>query len=183
MLRTVNWSLELCFMLLTMLLFLLALALNTWLFERLEHVRGISWVFLPAGIRLLCTLLFGHAGALGLLIVSWLVCFLYFFPGDPERAFVGGVISALAPYLVYLGARHYWGLGASLSKISPDRLLLLSLAYAFANSFLHHVYFGWRGQTELLHGLTAMFVGDLGGTLLVLYAIKLVLVLVPRPQA
>ncbi|MBL0423382.1 hypothetical protein JI739_23805 [Ramlibacter sp. AW1] len=160
-----------------MVLFLTAVVINSWLFQKLEHVPGINWIYLPAGIRLLCTLLFAHAGAFGLLIISWVVSFFYFFPHDPERAFVGGIIGGLSPYLAYLIAQRFWGLAASLANLGAKQLLWLSVGYAFANSSIHHIYFAIRGQPDLLQGLTAMFIGDLGGTLLVLYACKLGLAL------
>jgi hypothetical protein len=153
--KRVNWHLELCFALLTMFLFLATLFLNAWLFKRLEFVPGITWIFLPAGIRLLCTLLFAHSGAVGLLLASWLVGFLHYFPEDAERALVGGIISGGAPYLVYLAARRFWGLHSSLANLSTSRLLSLAIAYAFCNAFLHLLYFAWREQPELLQGLLA----------------------------
>ena len=62
----------------TVVLFLSMIALNELLFTRLEFARGINWIYLPAGMRLLCILLFAEAGAIGLLIASWLICFFYF---------------------------------------------------------------------------------------------------------
>lgn len=94
----------------TIVLFLLTLAINEWLFRYAEFVPGINWIYLPAGIRLLSTLLFGGAGAIGLLIVSWLVSFFYFFPDDFMRAFVGGIVATIAPYGVYKLAQHAFGL-------------------------------------------------------------------------
>ena len=46
----------------TIVLFIATLALNELLFTRLEFASGINWVYLPAGVRLLCTLHFGGAG-------------------------------------------------------------------------------------------------------------------------
>lgn len=165
----------------TMAMFAALLAVNEWLFRQLEFVRGIDYIYLPAGMRLLCTLLFAEAGALGLLLVSWGVSFLVLFPGQFERPFVGGIISAAAPWLVYRAARHRWGLGASLANLTSGRLLALALAYSMASPLLHHVYFALAGQDRLLEGLAAMFVGDLLGTLIVLYGIKALLALLPRP--
>jgi hypothetical protein len=46
----------------TIVLFLLMLAINEWLFKYAEFVPGINWIYLPAGVRLLSTLLFGGPG-------------------------------------------------------------------------------------------------------------------------
>ena len=164
----------------TIVLFSAMLALNDWLFRRFEFAPGINFVYLPAGMRLLCTLLFAEQGAIGLLIVSWGVSFLVFFPGQFERPFVGGIIAALAPYLVYLFARWRYGLGASLANLTPRRLLVLALAYSIASPLLHHLYFAWAGQADLVRGFVAMFIGDLLGTLIVIYGLKAVLALAPR---
>lgn len=167
--------------LVTMAMFSALLAVNEWLFQRLEFVRGIHYIYLPAGMRLLCTLLFAEAGAVGLLLVSWGVSFLILFPGQFERPFVGGMLGALAPYLVYREARRRWGLGASLANLTSGRLLALVLAYSVASPLLHHVYFALAGQDRLLEGFVAMFIGDLLGTLIVIYGIKALLALLPRP--
>ncbi len=164
----------------TIVLFLAMLALNEWLFKQLEFAPGINWVYLPAGMRLLCTLLFAGAGAIGLLIVSWGVGFLLFFPDDFSRAFIGGILAALAPWLVYQLARRLYGLDPLLTNLTPGRLLVLSVAYAVASPLLHHIWFAFQGQDDLLHGFAAMFVGDLVGSLIVLYVVKLVLSLLAR---
>ena len=49
----------------TIVAFLAALGLNLWLLPRVEYIPGIGWIYLPAGVRLLCTLLFAEAGAVG----------------------------------------------------------------------------------------------------------------------
>jgi hypothetical protein len=160
----------------TIVLFLLTLAINEWLFKYSEFVPGINWIYLPAGIRLLSTLLFGGAGAIGLLIVSWLVSFLYFFPDDFMRAFVGGIVATIAPYGVYKLAQYVFGLHASLANLTPGRLLVCIVACSFASPLLHHLWFALHGDRQpLLDGFLVMFVGDLNGTLLVVYAVKVAL--------
>ncbi|MBA2964331.1 MULTISPECIES: hypothetical protein [Ramlibacter] len=163
---------ELAAVAVTILAFLAALAINHWLFASLEFVPGINWVYLPAGVRLLATLLYAEAGAIGLLIVSWLVSFYIFFPNDHTRAFMGGIIAAVAPYLVYLGARHCYGVGRSLAQLSAEQLFALSLAYSVASPLLHHLWFASQGEDSVLPGFSVMFVGDLTGTLLVLFMVK-----------
>lgn len=161
----------------TIVLFLAVLALNELLFTRSEFARGINWVYLPAGVRLLCTLLFGAAGAIGLLLVSWAVCFLYFFPDDLVRAFMGGILASAAPYLVYLFVQRHWGLKKTLGNLTPQRLLLCSMAFSLASPLLHHLWFAFgEPERELLPGFIAMATGDFTGTILVLYTAKFILV-------
>lgn len=175
-----HWRLQLSMVLATIVMFSAMLAINEWLFRWLEFAPGINYLYLPAGMRLLCTLLFAEAGAVGLLIVSWAVSFLVFFPGQFERPFMGGIIASAAPYAVYRLARTLYGLQASLANLTPRRLLVLVLAYSVASPLLHHLYFAFNGQSGLLHGFVAMFIGDLTGTLVVIYGIKGLLSLASR---
>ncbi|WP_460900134.1 hypothetical protein [Paraburkholderia jirisanensis] len=162
----------------TAVVFVIALWTNEHLFSHSQFARGVNWIYLPAGVRLLATLLLGADGALGLLLASWLVDCCYFFPHDLLRAFTGGILSTAAPYAVYRLARERYGLEASLRNLTAKRLLALALAYAFANALLHYLWFALRGG---MHHLTlrfvAILVGDLSGTLLVLYALKIALAL------
>ena len=168
---------------LTVVLFCIALGLNHWLFARFEFAAGINWVYLPAGVRLLATLLFAEAGAVGLLLVSWPVNFLWFFPDDPERAYVGGIIAAAVPYALYLVARRLYGLQASLANLTPRRLLLLAVAYAVAGPLVQNLYLAARGQQHVLAGFLAMSTGDLVGTLIVIYGFRAVLhAITPPPR-
>lgn len=174
--ETSRIPMQLSMILATIIMFVLTLVLNEWIFTRLEFARGINWIYLPAGIRLLSTLLFGGAGAIGLLIASWLVCFFYFFPDDFIRAFVGGIVATIAPYLVYRYAEHVYGLKASLAKLTPKRLLGLIVTYAIASPLLHHIWFALHGDIKhVFSGFLVMAAGDLFGTLIVIYSIKLAL--------
>jgi hypothetical protein len=165
----------------TMLAFIAMIAANEWLFTRLEFLPGINWIYLPAGMRLLCVLLFGDAGAIGLLLVSWLVCFFYFFPNDFMRSFMGGILAAAAPWIANRIAQQAFGLRASLNNLSPARLLVCIVLYSIASPLLHHIWFAIQGGHEnLLRSFIVMFVGDLNGTLIVVYAMKGLLLLLPR---
>lgn len=160
----------------TIILFLAALAINEIVFNGSEFVRGVNWIYLPAGMRLLCTLLFGEAGVVGLLLVSWAVSFLYFFPDNMMRAFMGGILASAAPYLVYRFMQRRWGLKETLVNLTPRRLLLCALAFSIASPFLHHLWFiVAEPERQLLPSFIAMATGDFVGTILVLYAAKLVL--------
>lgn len=169
--------LNLSLIIVSAILFLLVFVANEAVFNsaHFEFVRGMNWIYLPAGMRLLCTLAFGAAGAIGILIASWITCVFYFFPDDPLRSFAGGIASAAAPYLVYKLAKKVYGLEASLTNLSPKRLLLLAVVYSVANPALHHTWLLLRGDPVAFTGFAVMVLGDLLGTLVVLYAIKLLL--------
>jgi hypothetical protein len=165
-------------------LFLLVFVANEALFNstQFEFVRGMNWIYLPAGMRLLCTLAFGGAGALGVLIASWITCVFYFFPNDPLRSFAGGMASAAAPYLVYKFAQIYYGLEPSLNNLSPKRLLLLALVYSLANPSLHHLWLLLHGDPIDGNGFLVMVIGDFLGTLVMLYSIKVLLALLSQAK-
>lgn len=160
-------------------IFLLTFVANEWVYNS-EYVRGINWVYLPAGMRLLCTLLFGGAGAIGVLVASWITCFFYYFPDDPVRSFAGGIMSAAAPYMVYRLSQYFFGLKASLTNLTSGRLLVLIVLYSVASPVMHHLWILASGAREsVVPGLFVMITGDLAGTLLVVYAIKMMLACVP----
>jgi hypothetical protein len=167
----------------TATLFLATILLNEILFTRLEFAPGINMIYLPAGVRLLSVLLFAEAGAIGLLLASWYVCFFHFFPDDPLRSSVGGFLSALAPYLAYR-ALLASGIGASLRGMSGQRLFCFALLFSVMSPAMHHAWFALMGGQDLWRGFIVMFTGDLAGTLIVLYGARLALnTFWPKPVA
>ncbi len=148
--------------------------LNDWLFSALEVHRGANWIFLPAGLRLLNTLLLGGEGAIGLLLASFALSFGSVH-NDSVTAAVAPFISAGAPYLIYRLALAR-GLPSTLEQLTPAALSVLIVLYAAASSFLHSVWYAMRGVSQnFLSGFAAMFVGDLIGTMIIIYLIKLLL--------
>ncbi len=168
----------------TALAFLLTLVANEWIFKHSQFVLGVNWVYLPAGARLLCTLLFGATGAIGILLASLISYLFYSFPNDPLRATVGGIISALAPYLVYLLSTRKLGLRPSLVNLTAGRLLFLILLYSLAGPTMLLTWNALSGNAENAgERFLVMFIGDLSGTLIVVYMLKLALWFVTRMGA
>ena len=158
------------------------MVLNEVFFRGAEFLQGIGWIYVPAGTRLLCTLLFGWAGAVGLLITGWFACYWYYFPGDAIRATTGTIAGAIGPYLVYLIARRWFGLQSSLRNLTPWRLLVCAAGCALASPLLHHLWFYVNNESNLLPGFFVMCIGDLAGSLIVLYTAKALLSLVERQR-
>ncbi|HEX3379181.1 MAG TPA: hypothetical protein VHU21_05185 [Paraburkholderia sp.] len=165
----------------TLIAFLVSLWINQVVFTHTSFVQGINWIYLPSGVRLLGTLLLGFDGAIGLLLAGLITDFLYWFPHDPVRAIAGAFLGSLAPYVVYRLALEYYDLRASLTNLTPKRLVVLALAYSIANPLFHHVWFALTGTTKnWFESFFSMFVGDLTGALIMLYVMKGILALLPK---
>lgn len=145
---------------------------NELLFIQFEQSNGINWVFLPAGIRLLATLLFGFAGFVGLLVAGFYLNFHHFVFQDEARAVYGAVAGAGGPYLAYLFAKHWFDLGPRLGNLTAQRLLFTGVLCGIISPAFHHAFM-WV-QTGLVDwtALAAMVTGDVVGILIVLYFAK-----------
>ncbi|MDR8400421.1 hypothetical protein NE850_29340 [Paraburkholderia sp. USG1] len=165
----------------TLIAFLVSLWINQEVFTHTSFVRGINWIFLPSGVRLLSTLMVGFDGFVGLLVGGLLMDFFYWFPHDPVRSIAGAILGSLAPYLVYRLALERYDLKASLTNLTPKRLLVLTVAYSVANPLLHHIWFALQGNTQHIgESFVMMLVGDLTGALIMLYSMKGILALLPK---
>ena len=49
--------------------------LNDWLTSGLSYGLGVNWIYLPAGLRLFLTLIFGLSGAIGIALASFFICY------------------------------------------------------------------------------------------------------------
>lgn len=158
--------------------------LNGWLFSAFEFTAGVNWVYLPAGVRLLLVLMFGLSGALGISVASATLSIALYAPNDPITGLVAGVITGFAPYLVQQLLQRFANLQNSLVNINAASLLQLTLLYAVATSFGHQVWYVVRGVTDNFWlSVWPMFVGDLIGTVLVLYTAHAAVKLLRRSAA
>lgn len=152
------------------LAYVLFYELNDWLFDQIKISNYISWIFLPAAVRMLSVLLFGWAGVAGLFVGSLAVIFEVF-QSEPAHALSLACLSSVPSLLAACFVQKATGVGADLAGMTGKHLLVFGLAGGLANSLLHTVYFAsYQGNLEPVHGFVPMFVGDSIGTLLVLYA-------------
>ena len=157
-------------------------ALNGWLFDRLAFSEQVSWIFLPAALRMIAVLLAGWVGALGIFLGSVATSIYLLGLNDPDYILIVGGISAFAPTAALLLCARFWGTQLNLAGLSATHLLLLSTVSAGFTAVMHNVYFVFLGTVDAVASSTgAMFVGDLIGTLIVLYGAKWLLYwLVPK---
>lgn len=159
-----------------------AFNLNLLVFSTLEFAPGVNWIFLPAGLRLLSTLLLAEEGAIGILLASLLITHSPNTQLDGITGIGAACISAGAPYLTYRLALLY-GMPSNLHQLSAATLSALIVIYSAMSALLHQLWFVERGiSPSLITGFGAMFIGDLAGTLIVVYAMKMLLALLRKQK-
>lgn len=163
--------------LLSAVLFVGFFLFNGWVFSNFEYSEGISWIFLPAGFRIILVLVLGLPGALGLVLGSWLIDWDLFSQGELVLALTNGLVGGLTPWLVmkYLIKRKW--LSPHLHTLNAPQLLNLTLIFAAASALTHQLV--WllldRPQQNIWVDIWPMFVGNALGALLMLYGFKFVL--------
>lgn len=168
----------------TAICYFLFYSLNEWLFRQTEFTEGIAWIYLPAGVRLICTLLFAEAGCAGLLLGSLATAATYrLFPHDPITAAGYCLISAAAPYLAYRFTLSGMDLRRSLANLTTTRLMACILLYALTNPLFQLIWFVMRGVSpHFWSGLIVMSIGDLSGSIIVAYLFKFLLSFIRLPH-
>jgi hypothetical protein len=152
----------------TVLAFLCLNWLNEIVFLPIEQSNGINWVFIPAGIRLLSTMLFGLAGFEGLLLAGIYLNFFHFHFQSDFRAWSGALAGALGPYLASLLFKHWFHLEPRLKRLTAHRLLFTGVLCGLMSPVLHHtVMWILTGHVDWT-ALSAMIIGDTVGILIVL---------------
>lgn len=147
---------------------------NNWITNDLSYGLGVNWIYLPAGLRLFLTLIFGLPGAVGIALASFLICYFGEFPPDLTTCLGVGLISGFAPYLARIFVVRNIPISPDLSDFTLRKLMACTLIYALLSAGLHQWWFSLRGLDEAgsLNHFFVMFFGDVIGTLLLTVLIK-----------
>ena len=163
-------------------LWILFYKFNLWMFSYFEYNPHIYWIFLPAGIRMISVFIFGWTGVLGIFIGS-------IFTNEAEISnyvMYLAAISALAPMLAKRTCMWWFKTPVTLQGLTGKQLLIFALAGAFSNALFSNLYFHLYGLSDSLYSFLPMFIGDLAGTIIILYLskglLRLALTLYKRPQ-
>jgi hypothetical protein len=155
--------------------------LNDRLTEVLKYDLGVSWIYLPAGLRLLLILIFGLAGAIGIAVASFTISYFGVFPPDLVTCIGIGLISGFAPLLAKWIVAVNINISNDLSNLSLQKIIFCVVVYAFMSAGLHQWWFVLR---DLEHGsldhFLVMFVGDIAGAILLIAVVKYSIQLVKR---
>jgi hypothetical protein len=147
--------------------------LNDWVTEAVKYDLGVSWIYLPAGLRLLLILIFSLAGAIGITAASFAISYFGVFPPDLVTCLGIGLISGFAPLLAKWLIVSNISINTDLSNLSIQKIILCIIVYALMSSGLHQYWFELRDlESGSLNHFLVMFVGDIAGSVLLIAVIK-----------
>jgi len=142
---------------------------NAWLFSSIQLTGFISWIFLPAAIRMLAVMVGGWAGFLGLFLGA-VATNLDQLKYEPFNIVALAGLSALGPIVAVQLCTRWLHLPSDLSGLQRSQLLVFAIAGAVFITFPHNLYFYFTGLSpDVWSGIVPMLVGDIVGTLIVLY--------------
>ncbi len=148
--------------------------LNMWLFKSLEVNQFVSWVFLPAIIRILSVLLFGWAAVVGLIVGAIITSN----PADAYHTtpYVLAMISGVGPMIAVRFCEYVLKLPPTLIGIRPSHLFIFALTGAFVNVSINGYYFAINQlSADPITCLSPMFIGDMLGSVIMLYIASFIL--------
>jgi len=147
--------------------------LNDWVTETIKYDLGVSWIYLPAGLRLFLILIFGFTGAIGIAVASFAISYYGVFPPDLITCIGIGLISGFAPLLAKRVVVTNVNISNDLSNLSLQKILFCVVVYAFISAGLHQWWFVLRGlESGSLNHFLVMLVGDIAGSILLIALIK-----------
>jgi hypothetical protein len=146
---------------------------NDWITEAVKYDLGVSWIYLPAGLRLFLILIFGLAGAIGIATASFAISYFGVFPPDLLTCIGIGLISGFAPLFAKWVVVSNTYISNDLSNLSMQKILLCIVVYALMSSGFHQYWFELRDlESGSLNHFLVMFIGDVAGSILLIALIK-----------
>ena len=159
----------------TFIAYIVLYLINSYLFGSLGFSEGVSWIYLPSGFRLLFVLIFAEWGALGIALASMVLSGSFQFNGNIASILGAGFISGFAPFLARYVCRDKLGMDLELRNLTANKLIAVSVVFALMSASMHQVFDTWRGYTpNFITSTAVMAVGDLVGTVIMLYIAKFV---------
>jgi hypothetical protein len=156
---------------------------NDWLTETVKYDLGVSWIYLPAGLRLFLILIFGLSGAIGIAAASFAISYFWAFPADLVTCIGIGLVSGFAPLLAKWVVVSNIPINNDLSNLSLQKIIFCVVVYALMSAGLHQYWFVLRGlESGSLDHFLVMFVGDIAGSILLIALIKYSIDLVKRSK-
>jgi len=159
--------------LISALLYSVLFFFNDWITDTLKYDLGVSWIYLPAGLRLFLILIFGLAGAIGIAAASFAISYFGVFPPDLLTCIGICLISGFAPFFAKWVVVSNTYISNDLSNLSMQKILLCIVVYALMSSGFHQYWFVLRDlESGSINHFLVMFAGDVAGSILLIAIIK-----------
>lgn len=160
---------------------LLITDLNNAAFGRFAHSIRAHWIFLPAGFRPIIILLFDQVGAVGLVLGGYLTV-MDTTGGDQSHAVTLSLILGITPWLAVRLGKRMMAIPNNLAGLKPRQIVSICTLCSVFNALTLNGYLWFAGK---LSGgfiqIGTVFVGDLVGSAIVMFALSTILVFVlPR---
>lgn len=165
-------------------LYWLGFELQNWLFKFTEVIPGVNWFYLPGGLRVVLVWVGGIYGATGIFVATMLINVLHMQDIQGFTFLWTAVVSGFGPLLALhlVLPRRSW---QQESPLTTTRLLTFAGTYALLNALLHQAvwwYFQREGSVATVD-FWPMFIGDLTGSVTLLYLWKFALTVRTRTAA
>jgi len=166
--------------LLVALVWILLYHINAWLFSFAEVNKHVNWIFLPAAVRMVAVMVLGYTGVAGLFMGALFTSSLWA-SVNPLHDIATAALSSFGPLLAVIFCVKLIRLNSSLEGLGVVHIFVFAWMGAVVNVLLHSAYFSLFGvQSFSISTMVSMLVGDLVGTLVVLYGVSLLLRLALR---
>lgn len=145
---------------------------NGWFFSSVEIAPYVSLIYLPAAVRMLFALVLGLPAAIGMALGTLLI--IYTTQGAWTvvwyEAIPVSMISGFSPLVAVAIGVRWLKLPSDLRGLKPSHLMQFTLLGALCNSIPTNGFYWLAGNLDTpLPAMAQMFVGDVLGTLLVLW--------------
>ena len=155
--------------------FALFYLLNLSITSSITPIYGAHWIFLPAGVRLLLTLVFPISGPVGIGVAAFLIAYFLRLPGQFITALGIGITVGISPYISRIIVIRQFNILPDLSNISITKIFNCTLVFSAVSALLHHSWYVYRDlRLPSFNGFWIEFVGNTIGTFLVLSFFKII---------
>ena len=152
------------------LLLLGSFNLNEYLDPYVLYAPGVSLVFVPAGIKLLCLLVGGFPAIVGVLAASAYISIGLWSGNTFLSTFSLAVVSVLTYYTAVLVVTRIFRIRGDLGNLNYWHIVLLSTLGSVLNGFFLNLAYYSQNVTELREVLSkgaAMILGDFMGSFII----------------
>ena len=154
------------------LLWIIVYSFNQVILSPLMYKSHISFVFIPAGIRIVFATLYRSQAFLGLFFGACITGYFFLEPALQPYLVFFSLLSALTPIFAVVTVNHFFPMGDQLQNLDLKIVFGIAALYGLYCAFFHNL-FTWylfhHSFYEFFSDVLAMFIGDMSGSLIFLF--------------